>query len=118
MKSKIIVPSGMQAAIAPIFREWFQSGSHHGELEDILRPALKWLMENPIMPTAEQWKAMPMQDDVLGHIREWQRRMFLEFTRPCPRCGLGIDDDEDGDCAVCARLSDRQVEHLKRMPQS
>lgn len=33
----------------------------------------------------------------------------------CPRCGLGVDDNGDGDCAICARLSDRQVEDAKML---
>jgi hypothetical protein len=80
MKSKIIVPRDMQAAIAPVFRHWTGHGSHHGELEEILEPALRWLAENPIVPTEKQWRDMPPQDTVAGHIAEWQRRMFLAPT--------------------------------------
>lgn len=27
----------------------------------------------------------------------------------CPRCLTGVDDDHDGDCGFCARLSDSQL---------
>lgn len=27
----------------------------------------------------------------------------------CPRCHRGIDDDEDGNCAMCDRLSDEEL---------
>lgn len=31
----------------------------------------------------------------------------------CPRCEIGEDSDGDGDCAVCARMSDEQVARAK-----
>jgi hypothetical protein len=31
----------------------------------------------------------------------------------CPRCGLGFDTNGDGDCVVCARLTDDQVKARK-----
>lgn len=27
----------------------------------------------------------------------------------CPRCLSGIDDDHDGNCAVCARMDDKEA---------
>ena len=30
----------------------------------------------------------------------------------CPRCGIGIDDDGDGDCTVCASASNKLVTAL------
>lgn len=32
----------------------------------------------------------------------------------CPRCGLGIDDDGDGNCGICQGLSDAQVRGMIR----
>lgn len=31
----------------------------------------------------------------------------------CPRCQTGIDNDGDGNCATCAKLSDAQAAKLK-----
>ncbi len=31
----------------------------------------------------------------------------------CPRCGVGVDDDGDGDCAVCASASNRIIAALQ-----
>ncbi len=38
--------------------------------------------------------------------------MITEAMR-CPRCGAGVDDDGDGNCAVCARLSSADAQRLK-----
>jgi hypothetical protein len=27
----------------------------------------------------------------------------------CPRCGVGIDDDGDGDCSYCAKMSSTEI---------
>ena len=27
----------------------------------------------------------------------------------CPRCGIGFDDDGDGNCSVCAKISDAEL---------
>ena len=32
----------------------------------------------------------------------------------CRRCWSGVDDDGDGDCAICARLSDEEAALLAR----
>ena len=31
----------------------------------------------------------------------------------CPRCGIGMDDDGDGDCVVCASASNHLVAVLQ-----
>lgn len=31
----------------------------------------------------------------------------------CPRCGVGKDSDGDGNCVVCCRYSDTEVQELK-----
>lgn len=33
----------------------------------------------------------------------------------CPRCLTGVDDDNDGNCGYCARLSDAKIAQLLRM---
>lgn len=32
--------------------------------------------------------------------------MDIDEKPICPRCGIGIDHDRDGNCAYCARLPD------------
>lgn len=32
----------------------------------------------------------------------------------CQRCLSGIDDDHDGDCGVCARLSNEEAAWMKK----
>lgn len=38
---------------------------------------------------------------------------FLEPNK-CKRCLLGIDDDGDGDCAICAHMCSTTAERVKR----
>ena len=33
--------------------------------------------------------------------------------KPCPRCGIGVDDDRDGHCGVCVRLLDTEIGAMK-----
>jgi hypothetical protein len=35
----------------------------------------------------------------------------MEFD--CPRCGVGVDDDGDGDCAVCASAGNALIAALQ-----
>lgn len=37
----------------------------------------------------------------------------MENPLLCERCGVGIDDDQDGDCAVCASASNRLIAELR-----
>lgn len=34
----------------------------------------------------------------------------------CPRCGMGNDTDGDGNCAICARLTDDEVGRMLSAP--
>ena len=36
-------------------------------------------------------------------------------TRKCPRCGIGVDNDMDGDCSVCASASNRLMAEFNRL---
>ena len=38
--------------------------------------------------------------------------------RLCPRCRIGIDDNGDGDCAVCCNLTDEQAAELRKKAQA
>ena len=37
------------------------------------------------------------------------------MTNPCLRCLTGVDDDDDGNCAFCARLSDTHVTDIRNI---
>ena len=49
----------------------------------------------------------------MRQFNEMKKAMEQEAAERCPRCGIGVDDDEDGDCAVCALLPDRLAAKLK-----
>lgn len=36
----------------------------------------------------------------------------------CSRCGLGVDDDGDGNCGVCAGLTPEDILQIKYLIQS
>ena len=37
------------------------------------------------------------------------------MSNSCQRCGIGVDDDFDGDCAVCASASNRLMAEFNRL---
>ena len=41
-----------------------------------------------------------------------------DLQESCPRCGVGIDSDHDGNCPICARLTDVEAArlHALRLP--
>jgi hypothetical protein len=82
-KQYVVPEAGLKAALD-------RFGSRHPFSEDIARMLLeafiRWLSENPIMPTEEQWAACLASYDDAGKsgyecgvwfMQEWQRRMFL-----------------------------------------
>lgn len=81
-EKKIVVPEGMvQAAEAACDRR------NGATCRQQLEAALRWLSENPIVPTDEQAKELQNRYYGDGHLQqgsafayaavEWQRRMFL-----------------------------------------
>lgn len=77
------VPEGMLEAA---FKAPYSEDVGDGDVRSILEAALRWLMENPIVPTDEQraelGRLAPYEDPGNGKIHswvavEWQRRMFL-----------------------------------------
>jgi hypothetical protein len=87
MKKKIVVPEGMLKAAS--IRSDVKGLLAIDRLELILEAALRWLAENPVVPTKEQAKDVAQsllpdfedRDNVERAILvlvEWQRRMFLE----------------------------------------
>ena len=76
-EKRVVVPEGMYDAAMKYQDSGIQCGA-------ALEAALRWLSENPIVPTEEQAQYMYDGKKGLGHagtIRycmiEWQRRMFL-----------------------------------------
>ena len=98
MEKKIVVPEGMmkaaydaQLGIGPPTFEWHEADELTQRFYNrILEAALRWLSENPIVPTEEQSLDMEMRINCENHrdyrkkfAVEWQRRMFLaEATNP------------------------------------
>lgn len=42
-----------------------------------------------------------------AQVEAYEARQKLESLR-CRRCGIGIDNDGDGNCGLCAKFGDRQ----------
>ena len=93
-EKKIVVPEGMLRAAwhaqlpadNPTF-EWDEGDEMNRKFyRRIVEAALRWLIENPIVPTHEQIDNMQFDSTQLRHVMhhiievaatEWQRRMFL-----------------------------------------
>ena len=83
MESRIVIPDGMLKAAEDAVT--FDASSNGIYLA--IEGALRWLSENPIVPTRQNledmrtdWEDTPEQNAekvVLFLIYEWQRRMFL-----------------------------------------
>lgn len=88
-QTKIKVPEGMLLAASE-----FDPGAGEYNIEPILEAALRWMSENPIVPTVADALTLLQERVASGHlsnkeycaipattircvIREWQRRMFL-----------------------------------------
>lgn len=100
MEKKIVVPEGMLKAACRAWPngsfDYVDDDSYGLFTRPVLEAALRWLAENPIVPTDEQMGDMP--DSVLTNrggwlgielIVEWQKRMFLAPDNPrCDRNGF------------------------------
>lgn len=42
----------------------------------------------------------------------------LHLNKKCNRCGLGVDDDGDGDCGICAGLTLLDILIVKQVIES
>ncbi len=82
---KIVVPEGMRMAALKSVSGGF-SGSFTMAVDAALYEALRWLSENPILPTPEQakelWRTTGAGEPneakrAAAHAIEWQRRIFL-----------------------------------------
>lgn len=87
MKTRIIVPEGMSSsggtALAGMFGYPKPEPRHIDEANCVLRAALRWLTENPIVPTEKQFAKLydelsEVNDGRLTYraVVEWQRVMF------------------------------------------
>lgn len=91
MSEKIVVPEGMRKSAT---RAWLESEYEKPDVIRIsLEAALRWLSENPIVPTDTQaydlWQSQILSgkthsDNELAKLCavEWQRRMFLAAPEP------------------------------------
>ena len=106
----IVVPEGMGSAVAHAVFNEVGKVDYHPQIRIALEAALRWLSENPIVPTEADVMGI-LQERVESHhisgeeycaippatvrfvIREWQRRMFLAPVKEkcCPTCGLRQD---------------------------
>jgi len=84
VSKKIIVPEGMLKAVNAAF----DSGKR--KPVELLEAALRWLSENPVVPTRGQLHDIMGQrfyyeDHIIKGIIEWQRRMFLAPEEEIPK---------------------------------
>lgn len=93
MEKKIVVPEGMLRSATAEGARW--SDRNNSVIHE-LEAALRWLSENPIVPTPQQWKdieeSVPMFH-IWDRVGEWQRRMFLS---PEPEVPEEIKDLVEG----------------------
>jgi hypothetical protein len=93
---KIQVPDGM---IDAVFHSQGMTAGHPATVRKNLEAAMRWLSENPIVPTEQQaWSMQDEYDSVKTKCSvqfffavEWQRRMFLA---PDPKTCLGRTREE------------------------
>lgn len=104
-KIEVQIPDGMMKAVKSKFPDREMSDVHIVTVKGVLEAALRWLSENPILPTAEQLYStigklpVAMCDIVWTErdramIAEWQRIMFLALEpelKPCPFCACPGD---------------------------
>jgi hypothetical protein len=92
MEKKIVVPEGMSdAALEAVLA--IPMRGNVGSVDRVngaLKAALRWLSENPIVPTNEQYSKLynelSSKDAWITYnaVIEWQRRMFLAPETECP----------------------------------
>lgn len=119
----IKIPEGMLKAVSAALAEhWKERTLADGSTVDVaLEAALRWLAENPIVPTDEQAKELWNHPKVLhgsehyakAMARDWQRMMFLA---PEPEY---IGSEELGRfCARYQRIDEAVIEAYRRGKES
>lgn len=89
-EKKIVVPTGMiEAAHVAWQMHPIRGYDPDDAINKALEAAIRWLSENPIVPTRKQWDEIGASPEVYGHVYSnsdeaeielcvaWQRRMFL-----------------------------------------
>ncbi len=90
---KIKVPKGMLKAVEDRYGDVYASGFYRKVVTADLEAALRWLAENPIVPTRTEvesiiepnLRGLDAYDLVKASIAEWQRRMFLAPEPEAPK---------------------------------
>jgi len=95
---KIVVPEGMRKFVLDECADKCKYGGNSQSVATVslvaVEAALRWMSENPIVPTDEQVaemkkKLVPVHPHWANIVAEWQRRMFLA---PEPELPCDIDD--------------------------
>ena len=123
-KPLINVPDGMYYAATKAFEPL-------SSISDALEAALRWLSENPIVPTSEQLYStigtlpVAMCDIVWTErdramIAEWQRRMFVDPEPEVPEeiKDLIIEDAGNGATCRAEKSNERVIEAFRRGQRS
>lgn len=104
-EKKIVVPEGMLVSALAHYQNvsraaW--SDDMYKVVRGTLEASLRWLSENPIVPTDEQWRTLNEERQWPDNsnrrrrsVIEWQRRMFLA---PEPEIPEAIKDLLEWDC--------------------
>ena len=107
-ETKIKIPEGMlEAAAMELSDVGFRSDVIAYDVKRMLKAALRWLSENPIVPTDAQIEEMkiklvPVHPHWSNIVAEWQRRMFLapepEAPMTCRSCNASTRDFKPYPC--------------------
>lgn len=134
-EKKYVVPEKMlRAATASVMKihgygetsSRYDYESHEANCRIALEAALRWLGENPIVPTQEQLESLTSDWRLMGTpccstqfiAVEWQRRMFLA---PEPEIPEEVKDLLYGECAsftAAERVDARIIEAYRRGKRS
>ena len=95
-EKRYVVPAGMlRVAMEHINMAMPESVSQSYHVKQGLEAAVRWLAENPVLPTVDQVRSISAESIGVGYARdvqvcaEWQRRMFLA---PAPEIPEEIKD--------------------------
>lgn len=90
--------------------------------QDVVYRALRNLFANERQKDNEMRRQVQANTDTVKSLAAYPPKTTLATNpavaynpKPCPRCGVGIDDDGDGNCGRCAKLSDEQAANLRRL---
>jgi hypothetical protein len=100
-EKRYIVPEGMLKAVQNALVGYWHDHTvtSDSSITVVLEAAVRWLSENPIVPTEQEYRDFGVKFDFQGVkcIAEWQRRMFLAPEPEVPEaikdlmCGESVD---------------------------